>query len=246
MTDQIALIGQYQACAFRAWRLLADCTVEPTTANCVVGTGVATASLTPEIKEGIEIEAETACGALDWNVKQQDRIKWWNLEIEFTTWDYELLEMVVGGSLVIGKVGDPLAGQVIGWSAPSYADGQSNGVGLEIFSQVAFGGSGQGFCPPATVSGAPTYVRHIFGKCVFQLSDRPFTSTDGAYMKLTGRCFANSQFNDFISNNTEITPAWRGASDIPAGSAYTQVFANALPTSPNVFAGGVFDFDTVG
>lgn len=239
-TNQIALIGQYQACAFVAWKLLADCTVSDTPGNKVVGTAIATATLTPEIQDGIEISAENACGGLDWQVKQQDRIKWWNLDLELTTWDYELLVLMVGGALVIGKTGDVAATKVIGWSAPGYNDGAPNGVGLEIYSQVAF--SGTGFCPPASVVGAPAYIRHILGKCVFQLADRPFTSSDGAYMKMTGRCFANDAFNTFISGALSgIT--WRGATAIPAGSAYTQVFAAALPASANTIGGGVEDVD---
>ena len=230
-TNQIVLAGQAQACALRATKLAADCSVVDTPGNVFVGGAIATGNLTPEIKEGAEISADNACGGIDWLIKNQDRIKWWNLDLEITVWDYELLQAMVGGSLIIGKTGDAAEGKVIGWHAPAYQDGESPGVALEIWVRAALG---SGYCPPASVTGAPGYIRHIFGKAVFQLQDRPFAVDGPAYMKATGRCFANPKFNDFLSNTTVAQyGAWRGDSDIPAQNAYTQVFAASLPTFGN-------------
>lgn len=230
-TNQIVLAGQAQACALRATKLNADCSPKDTPGNVFVGGGIAEGNLTPEIKEGVEISADNACGGIDWLLKNQDRIKWWNLDLSITVWDFELLAAMVGGSLVVGKSGDDAEGKVIGWHAPAYEDGESPGVGLELWVKAAMG---SGYCPPTVADGAPSYIRHIFGKVVAQLADRPFTADGAAYMKMTARCFANPAFNDFLSNTAVAQyGAWRGDDPIPANAAYTKVFADALPTFGN-------------
>jgi hypothetical protein len=56
-STQIAAVGQYQACAYRVWQLDSDCSILKTglTSNAIVGTGVARANMSVELKEGQEV-----------------------------------------------------------------------------------------------------------------------------------------------------------------------------------------------
>lgn len=230
-TNQIAVLGQYQACALRAIKLDASCVPQTGPNNVVVTTAIARANLTPEIKTGTEVEAPTACGDLAWVARTSDKIKYWNLELELCLWDYEFLSLVVGGSLMTGD--STVAAwntKTIGWAAPGFNSSATNGVALEIFSKVAYE---SGDCPTGAVANPPAYVRHIFPKVTAQLSDRPFTEEDAAFVKLTGKVVSNPK----LWIDIEEFGTWPTSTVPPSDSAYVQLWASALPSLGSINGG---------
>lgn len=230
-TNQIAVLGQYQACALRAIKLDADCTPATGPNNVMVTTAIARATLTPEIKTGAEVEAPTACGDFAWIARTGAKIKFWNLELEMCLWDYEFLTMIVGGSTMTGN-SDVAAWntKTIGWAAPGFNTAGANGVSLEIFSKVAYE---SGDCPSNSVANPPAYVRHILPKVTAQLSDRPFTEEDAAFVKLTGKVVSNPRLWVDLPEFGE----WPTSTSPPSDSAYVQLWANTLPTLGSINGG---------
>lgn len=249
-TTQINAVGQYQACAYRVWELGDDCAIKKAggatgAANAIVGTGIVRANMSVELKEGAEVEATTACGALAWYAKDIDRIKRWNMELEVATWDYELLGITVGGTLITaettGGIGDnPAAwdGKTIGWAAPGPTATTQKAVALEIWARSAYS---TGAC--SSIADAPNYVRHVFPRCQLQLSDRAFEEATPGYMKFTGRCDANPKLVEDLANAGVDDTPWSGPANPEAisgltNSTYFQMFDNNLPTADPAFDGG--------
>lgn len=235
-TNQIAVLGQFQACALEAHVLDENCVPADSPNNVIVTTAIASGTLTPEIKEGTEIEAATACGDLSWVARADDKIKYWNLDLEMTLWDYEFLSVLIGGTLIIGdSTVSAWNGKVIGWAAPGFSTPETNGVALNIYSKVAFE---SGECPTGAVANPPSYIRHIMPKVRGQLQDRPFTEGDAAFVKLSLKCFANPRYWVDVEELSE----WNTSTVIPQDSAYVQVFATTLPTM-GAIDGGFQDVD---
>lgn len=239
-TTQIAAIGQYQACAYRVWQLDTDCSVLKTNdvANAIVGTGVIRANMSVELKEGQEVEATTACGAVAWSARDVDRIKRWNLEFEVATWDYELLGMAVGGNLITGNGATETEWntKTIGWAAPGPTATSQPAVAIELWSRAAYS---TGVC--AAVEGAPPqYIRHIFPRATLQLQDRAFEEATPAYMRFQGRVEANPKLLTDLKDAGVADTPWIGPASTTAleSSTYIQMFAEGLPVADNDFDGG--------
>jgi hypothetical protein len=231
-SQQFAVLGQYQACAIRAIKLQADCTPADTPNNVVVAASIASGSLSPELKEAVEVNAETACGVLAWYARTTEKIKAWNLDLSMAFWDYELLSLIVGGRILYGdNTVVAWSSDVVGWASPGFNSLDTPGVGLEIYSKVAFE---SGECPTADITSPPAYVRHIFPKLTGQLSDRPFEADQAAFAAMTCRAVANPKLWLDIE---EFGPEWPTSTTIPNDSAYVQIFATQLPTFAGIDGG---------
>lgn len=245
-TSQIAAVGQYQACAYRIWPLDDDCTILKVSdvASAIVGTGIIRANMSVEVKEGQEVEATTACGSIAWLARDVDRIKRWNLEFEIATWDYEALAYMVGGDLITGNGATETSWntKTIGWAAPGPTSNEQPAVALEIWSRAAYS---TGVC--ATPTGAPpTYIRHIFPRCTFQLQDRAFEEATPAYMKFSGRAEANPKLLTDLKDAAVADTPWIGPATVTPfeEATYIQMFAEGLPVSDNTgFDGGTTEYD---
>lgn len=241
-TTQVNAVGQYQACFYRVWPLGADCAIVKAggatgIANAIVGTGIVRANMAVETKAGAEIEAETACGGLAWYAKDVDRIKAWNLDFEVATWDYELLAYAVGGTLITGNGATETTWntKTIGWAAPGPTATTQPAVAIELWSRAAYS---TGAC--STITGAPTFIRHIFPRVQMQLTDRAFEAGTPGYMKFQGRVEANPTLaNDLKNAGVDDTP-WIGPSTVTAlqSATYLQMFAEGTPVKDNTFDGG--------
>lgn len=212
-------IGQYNACLLRIVRLNSTCTPLAGGTDRVVTTALVNMTATPDIEEATLFEPKNGCGDICWTAETCDKIKRWNLSGEFCYTDFEMMELLFGGSLVLGAAAGPYAGRVIGYAAPSTSNACNNGVGIEVFSQTS--GAGVGACSTAATP-FPGYIGHIFPRVKFTLGERTFEN-DVARVQFTGIATANP-------NYTNPWTDYPGAGAFPGTSGYVQVGYAALPT----------------
>lgn len=236
-TTQIECLGQFQGCAYRIFELNESCDIEdPSAARAYVGTAMARASMAVELKEGAEVEATTACGAVAYSVKDIDRIKGWNIELELVMWDYEILQAAIGGTLITGGTGitpSSWRGKTIGWAAPGADITEQHSVSIEIWSRTA---TDVGACSAAGVD-TPRFIRHIYPRATLQLQDRVFEDGQPAYMRFNGFVQANPKIFGHLSSLTAAhdDEGWIGTTTTTelASSTYAQMFSNTLPSLPD-------------
>lgn len=217
-------ISQAKVCRLRVARLSAACAPVAGADSGAVTAGILTMTRAAEISEGTEYEFKNGCGEIIAQAKDADRIKWFNLTGELQVMDYELLEIMFGGSLITADAGEDFAGNTIGYCRPSGSD-TPDAVSLEIWTSVIIGTSGG--C--SSDAAAPQYVRHVFPRVVMVEGDRTFEDGTGT-IAFTGRAYenpawGNGPWNDFPG----IYPAC-------TNSAHFEFIETDLPA--NVVSGG--------
>jgi hypothetical protein len=95
--------GEFKLCYVRANLLTPGCAPSVAPNSQVVSTGAIKFDATPEIEAGAEYAPKGGCGKFGYIVKDDDRIKYWGLSGEFMTFDYELMFLMFGGTLQLGK-----------------------------------------------------------------------------------------------------------------------------------------------
>ena len=204
-------VGQHSVCIIRVATLAADCSPVGNADAGFITTGIITATATPELQEGQSFEPINGCGDIAWTYETPDKIRKYTLTGELAFFDHEMMEILFGGSLVVGDAGTGFDGDNIGWAAPNYTDAAPDPVYVEFITKVA--GEGVGEC---TVAGDPfpTAVGHIFGKARFVPGDRTFAA-EAATVAFTAESVANPNLGDGPWND------WTGTGDIP-NSPYIQ------------------------
>ena len=124
--------------------------------------------------------------------KDEDKIKRYNLTGEFIFFDVEGMEVMFGGSTVLGATGGDYDGDNIGYAVPDYNAADTNGVYLEIITRAS--GEGAGDCVSAA-GGFPTYHGHMFGKVKMTPGERTFEN-DVARLAFTGKARSNPALYD--------------------------------------------------
>jgi hypothetical protein len=185
-------IGQHSVCILRAAKLDADCSPRGGADSGIITTGIVTMTASPDIEEGTQFEPKTGCGDIGWTYEEADRIKRFNLSGEILFHDWELMEVLFGGALILGGAGSDYPGKVIGWAAPSFTDAPTSGVYLEVITKNV--GQGVGDCSSATTA-FPTYQAHAFGKVRLAPGDRTFEN-DVASVTFTGKATSNPNLFD--------------------------------------------------
>src|SRR4051812_21733240 len=109
-------IGQLNACVVRAARLGADCHPSGGADSGIVTAGLVTMTADPDIEAGQVFEPKNACGTIMYTYRQEDRIKRYNVSGEFIFFDYEMMALLFGGTLILGKAAGSFAGKVIGYA----------------------------------------------------------------------------------------------------------------------------------
>lgn len=210
-------IGQRNVCVLRAAKLDTDCSPLGGANSGIVTVGIVTMTASPEIEEGTVAEPKTGCGDIAFTVSDPDVIKRYNLTGEILFHDWEMMEVLFGGTLVLGKGGGPYAGQTIGWASPGPDSAASNGVYLEVITENV--GQGFGDCASA-VGGFVPYSGHIFGKVTLVPGDRTFEN-DVANVAFTGKAFQNPNLFDGPWND------YTGAGYIPKSPYVTAGYSLA-------------------
>lgn len=192
-------IGQLNACVLRAARLGADCHPSGGADSGIVSAALVTMTADPEIEAGQVFEPKNGCGSIMYTYRQEDRIKRYNLSGELVFFDYEMMALLFGGTLVLGKAAGWAAGKVIGYADRLFSAAPRNGVYLEIFRQVVTPDGGD--CVQSTGTTLPAAVGHIFGKCRLTPGSMTFEN-DVARVSFTGYAennnwLTNGPWNDY-------------------------------------------------
>jgi hypothetical protein len=180
-------IGQFDACIFRAAKLDSDCSILGGNSSGAVTAGLIQMTATPEVEQGTTYEPKNGCGRFRYSVRKASRIKSWNLEGEMIFFDFELLEVLFGGTLILGAAGGDYAGEVIGWGPPGADADEPNGVYLEVITNSAAEGAGD--CV-VVGSDRPSYFGHVFTKVRLTPGARTFAEDFGR-MAFTGVATTN-------------------------------------------------------
>lgn len=167
---------QIQGCAIRVARCAADGSTPAGASNMYVSGQFATISFKPVYEAGLEFVPRNACGALTATYLDRDILKRWTVDIELTTPDPELSEILTGGAIVTAS------GQTIGQLAvPTGLNAPGNGCSLEVWTKAIIGGQQ-----------APTnpWLRYVAPLGYYQDSDVTITNAD-----------SNKVFTGFIVEN---------------------------------------------
>lgn len=230
-TNLVATPGQLQACILRVSRLSAACVPQSGSNNIITTAGLVSVQATPDTEESTKFERKNGCGAIAWQAESGcDKIKRYNLTVELATFDFELLEILTGGTLITANNTTAPTGwrnKVIGFASPGNDTACPDGVSLEIFTKATYN---SGSCTTLG-EGTPQYVRHIFPRAFLTPGDRNFED-DVATATLTGYSTPNPAWS------TGSTGDWIATGVFPGDSPYTQLFAPALPTVSNAGAYG--------
>lgn len=219
-TNQVACLGQYQACALRAARLDQFCTPLGADGDIVVTSGLVTLTATPDREEGTRYEQKTGCGIYAFTAVGEDIIKRYTIDAQFVLWDYELVEILTGSPLITGAAGGTWPNKTIGFASKGFDVVAFPGASLEIFTRTS--GSGGACGPPGE---NPQFVRHIFPRAKLYLGEVTFEDAV-AILRLTGTSEANSEWGE-----GPVPDEWESDDPFPENSPYGQVLATALPTT---------------
>lgn len=221
-------VAQYDVCLLRAGRLQSTCGPTYAANAGILTSSIVSMTATPEIEEGATVEQKNGCGDIVFTVIKCDKVKRWNLSGELVFADVEAMELLFGGSLILGAVGGTFAGKAIGYAAPGPDDSCNNGVALEVVTKSGAGGAGA-----CQVSGAgseyPAYTGHIFPRALMTLGERQFA--EGAIrVAFTGKAEANPNYGEGPWGDWSTV----AAGTFPSSSGYVQIGYEALPV-PNGF-----------
>lgn len=162
-------IGLYDACYLRVGRLSATtCAPQYGQNNGIISGGLITHTSSPVLDEPEEIAPKTGCGRVAFTIQKQSKVKSRTITGSMIFWDYELFEIMFGGTVVLGAVGQNGAGKVIGWQEPDYNAVDRAPCSFEVISRVA--GEGQGACG-SPASDRPLWTGVIYPKCFFNVGD---------------------------------------------------------------------------
>lgn len=226
-TNLVSVPGQLQACILRVARLDASCIPQSGSNDIITTAGLVSVAATAETEEATKFEQKNGCDSIAWQAEGGcDKIKRYTLAMELATFDYELLELLTGGTLILANGTSAPAswqGKVIGFASPGNDTSCPHGVSMEIFTKAAYN---TGSCS-ALGAGTPQYVRHIFPRVFLTPGDRTFEN-DVATASLTGFATPNAAWG------RGSTADWIAAAALPGDTPHAEVFAAALPTPSNV------------
>jgi hypothetical protein len=180
-------VGQHSVCIIRAALLNDNCAPAGGTDSGIITTGIITATASPELLEGQTFEQVDGCGDIAWTYSTPSKIRRFNLTGELTYFDHEAMQLIFGGSVIVGGSTSDFTGDSIGWAAPNYTDAAPDQLYVEFITKVT--GAGIGECSVGG-SAIPAAVGHIFGKSRFVPGDRTFAA-EAATLAFTATNEAN-------------------------------------------------------
>jgi hypothetical protein len=218
-------VANYDVCLLRAGRLASTCGPLYQQNAGLVTDSIVSMTATPEIEEGTPVEQKNGCGDLVFSVNKPDILKSWTLAGVLAFADVEAMELLFGGSLILGATGGPFSTKAIGYAAPGKSAAQSNGVALEVVTKAGSGAGGA-----CQVSGAgsdyPAFTGHIFPKALLTLGERNFQ--EGIItVAFTGKAEGNPNYGEGPFGDWSDT----ADGDFPEDSGYVQIGYDELPTT---------------
>lgn len=156
-----ANIGELGAVVVRAARLLNNCTPAGGANGGIVTAGLMQMTADPVVEEGQVFEPKNGGGKYLYVVEREDVIKRQTLSGEFGFSDFELMELLFGGTTILGKVGGDFAGEVIGYADRLYSAAPRAGCYFEVITEAVEEDAGSCLASDGSV---PVAIGHIFGK----------------------------------------------------------------------------------
>lgn len=154
-------IGSHSVCLLRAARLNPDCSPEGGDSSGIISTGIITLTLTPEMQDDTNFEPEDGCGRTLWTYSKLGRVRRYTLAGSMGYHDWEMMELMFGGELIIGNATSGFDGEVIGWALDDYTEEDPPNLYFEVFTPNV--GAGVGECTTDVVD-FPPVSGHILGK----------------------------------------------------------------------------------
>ena len=179
-------VGQHSVCIIRAASLNSNCTPVGGVDSGIVTSGIITATASPELLDGQTFEQVDGCGDIAWTYSTPDRIRRYTLTGELTYFDHEAMEILFGGSVIVGGSTSDFVGDSIGYAVPNYTEAAPNPTYVEFITRVTAAGVGE--CDSGT--GLPYAVGHVFGKARFTPGDRTMAA-EAATLAFTATNEAN-------------------------------------------------------
>lgn len=171
--------------------------------------GLVQCQLEPEYEQGKEFIQRNGCGNILGTKREDDHLKRIKLTVDIGYLDYELIYMLIGGTLFRN------AGATFGFQSQSASDVASFGVSFEVWQQ-AWDGDAQAANSGGIGASTLAWHHHVFPKVKFQLSKLPMTEdfTDVTligYAVSNPRITINGPFDDWpttIKSGGGITKPW--------------------------------------
>lgn len=184
-------------CALRVARLAADGTTPAGATNGYITKGFVRVNLDPQFDEGDETKLRNACGDLAINTKDEPVMTHVNVELELTTPDPELYELLTGGSLIT------TTGDSTGFAFPPLGEVVAGyyGVSLEVWTKRINPDGSQ----PA--DGSP-YYRWPIPSVKFRIGARPIQRGPMTHA-FTGKAIENASWGNGPANDWLATPSGR-------------------------------------
>mgnify|MGYP000317075805 FL=1 len=156
-------LGQLNACVLRAARLNSNCAPTGGVNGGIVTAALMTLTADPDTDEGQVFEPKTACGSYLYTYEDDPVVKRYNLSGEIGLFDWEMMALLFGGNLILGRAAGSFNGKAIGYSDKTFGAAPSNGVYLEVIVQNVLPGAG--VCIGTGSTAAPVATGYIFGRC---------------------------------------------------------------------------------
>jgi hypothetical protein len=202
-------LGQHSACILRAAKLATDCSPLGGADSGIISNGISTITVSADVQDAIVFEPVNGCGDIAFTYEKPARVRRRNITGELIFHDWEMMETLFGGSLVIGSAGSDFPTDVIGWAEPDFTEDDPDPVYFEVIVRTAARGAGE-----CSVGGAevPYAVGHIFGRARLTLGDRTFEN-DVANVAFTGvsasnPALFNGPWNDYPGVGYIPTSPW--------------------------------------
>lgn len=180
-------IGQHSVCLLRAAQLDAACQPVGGIDSGAVSLGLITLNDTLEYADDFTLEPENGCGQKLYTYEEPGDLLRHTVSGDLGYHDWEMMELLFGGGLILGATGGPYAGKVIGWNEPIKGAAAPNSVYLEVITKNVSADAGD--CVAAS-GGHPPYSGHIYGKVRLKRGDRTY-ERDNAVLSFTGTATYN-------------------------------------------------------
>lgn len=162
-----------QGCALRIARLNSDGSISAASATGMAQDDKALIKFTatPVVEAGVEMNPKSACGALLASVKDFDRIKRWNGQLDLGDIDFDKMEMIGGGALITAgtKTGRTFADGITVLNSPTLTS-----AALSAFTAQDVGRSVTGTGIPAS-----TFITRVDSALSAQMNNAATASASG-------------------------------------------------------------------
>lgn len=191
------LYGSIKAAVVRVAKLSASCVPISGANNGAVSRAIVQLQAQAQYETGTEYTQKNGLGDILFSVKDSDKLKNLNLNLEIATRDFELIALMTGATpIVSGSLTSGLARRGTGQTSPG-------AVSVEVWTKVA---SGTGTC----VTGDSQWFRTVYPKVEWTLGDTDYGASIATY-RLTGVAEGNPNwgstgpFSDFPTGYTGIS-----------------------------------------